>query len=74
MAEEQKKAQCQASEKKCGCSFLKTGFKVLVGLVLMGLGALAVIYWWQEVKDTIQGFLGLFLVLAGAITIAIAKD
>ena len=48
--------------------------KVILGLVLMGLGVLAVIYWWQEVKDTIQGFLGLFLVLAGAITIAIAKD
>ena len=74
MAEEQKKGECQASDKKCGCGMVKTGLKVLLGLGLMGLGALAVIYWWQEVKDTIQGFLGLFLVLAGAITIAIAKD
>ena len=53
---------------------LKGVLKVLFGLCLMVLGVLAVIYWWQEVKDTIQGFLGLFLVLAGAITIAIAKD
>jgi hypothetical protein len=74
MAEEQKKGQAEASDKKCGCSIVKTGLKVVLGLGLMGLGALAVVYWWQEVKDVIQGFLGLFLVLAGAITIAIAKD
>ena len=53
---------------------VKAVLKVLFGLVLMGLGVLAVIYWWQEVKDMIQGVLGLFLILAGAITIAIAKD
>ena len=74
MAEEQKQEQCQASKEKCGCTLVKTGLKVVLGLILMGLGALAVIYWWQEVKDLIQGCLGLFLILAGAITIAIAKD
>ena len=49
-------------------------FKVVLGLVFLSLGALALIRWWQELLTLVKGGLGLFLLLAGIITLAIAKE
>jgi hypothetical protein len=53
---------------------LKTVLKVIIGLVLIGLGAWAIILWWPQLLSVVKGCVGLFLILAGLITIAIAKD
>ncbi len=60
------------SQAKTG-SPAKTAIKVIIGVVLVVLGLAAVIYWWPELRDLIKGCLGLFLIMVGAIVIAIAK-
>ncbi len=47
--------------------------KVIVGVIFIILGLAAVIYWWKELVDLIRGFIGLFLIMIGAIAIIIAK-
>jgi len=70
MADEAKK-----DEKKCGCKkTMATVFKFLLGLVFLGLGAWAVIGWFESLKIVFMGCIGLFLILAGIITLAIAKE
>lgn len=59
--------------KKC-CSAAKAGSKVIVGVVLIILGLLAVISWRWPLLTVIKGCVGLFLIMAGAIAIAIAKE
>ncbi|MCX5697055.1 MAG: hypothetical protein NTU54_03655 [Candidatus Omnitrophica bacterium] len=71
MAEEVKQ-----EEKKC-CDVKKTMstiLKVLLGLVFLALGVLAIIRWWGDLLTLIKGGIGLFLLLAGVITLAIAKE
>ena len=63
-----------AEEAKCGCGAAKTVLKVIIGLALIGLGAWAVIAWRQELLSVVKGCLGLFFILVGAITVAIARD
>jgi hypothetical protein len=70
MAEELK----QEEKKAEGKNILGTIFKVLLGLVFLALGVLAVIGWWMQLKDLIKGCIGPFLILAGIITLAIAKE
>jgi hypothetical protein len=70
MAEELKSEEKKVEGKKV----LGTIFKVLLGLVFLALGVLAVIGWWTQLKDLIKGSIGLFLILAGIITLAIAKE
>ena len=71
MAEEIKK------EDKC-CGQGKKGFatllKVVLGLVFLALGAMAIYRWWGLLLMIIKGCIGLFLILAGVITLAIAKE
>lgn len=77
MAEEvkQNEQQTQAQEeKKSAAEVVKVFIKLIIGLVLVGLGIWAVIVWWKDLLLVIRGCIGLFLILAGAITIAIAKD
>ncbi|MFA5319697.1 MAG: hypothetical protein WBE75_06260 [Candidatus Omnitrophota bacterium] len=70
MADETKK-----DEKKCNCKkTLATVFKFLLGLVFLGLGAWAVIGWFESLKIVFMGCIGLFLILAGIITLAIARE
>lgn len=76
--EEQAKAQeTQSTEKaeetKCACS-PKGLMKIILGVVLILLGLAAVIGWWSDLWTLIKGAIGLFLIMAGAITIAIAKE
>ena len=66
MAEEKK-------EKASGAGF-KTVLKVIVGLALVVLGIALVILWFSPLIELIKGCLGLFLIMAGAMTIAIAKE
>lgn len=53
---------------------LKTMGKIIIGGTLIILGLLAVITWWSNLWAVFKGCVGLFLILAGAITIAIAKE
>ena len=70
MAEEVKQ-----EEKKCDMKkTMSTVLKVLLGLVFLALGALAIIKWWPDLLTLIKGGIGLFLLLAGVITLAIAKE
>ncbi len=70
MAEEVKQ-----EEKKCDIKkTMSTIFKVLLGLVFLALGVLAIIRWWGDLLTLIKGGIGLFLLLAGVITLAIAKE
>jgi hypothetical protein len=71
MAEEIKKEEkCCSGGKKAFSTF----FKVVLGLVFLGLGAMAILRWWKLLLMIIKGCVGLFLILAGVITLAIAKE
>ncbi|MFH1875545.1 MAG: hypothetical protein ABH865_01475 [Candidatus Omnitrophota bacterium] len=63
-----------ASEQKGCCDSNKMMMKVVIGVVLIGLGLWAVIGWWGSLLMVIKGCIGLFLALAGLIFIAIAKE
>lgn len=64
----------QEEQKVEGKKVMGTIFKVILGLVLLALGAIALIKWWPDLLLVIKGCIGLFLILAGIITLAIAKE
>ena len=70
MAEETKMEEKKTDTKQV----LATIFKVILGLVFLALGALAILRWWMHLKVVVLGCIGLFLILAGIITLAIAKE
>lgn len=70
MAEEIKQEGCKAEGKK----IFWTIFKVILGLVFLALGGLAIKNWWLDLLLVVRGCIGLFLLLAGLITLAIAKE
>ena len=51
-----------------------TVFKVILGLVFLALGVLAIMKWRGDLVAVVRGCIGLFLILAGIITLAIAKE
>jgi len=51
-----------------------TAFKVILGLAFLFLGVLAIYNWWSDLLAVVRGCIGLFLILAGIITLAIAKE
>jgi len=51
-----------------------TIFKVILGLVFLALGVGALIRWFGSLMMVFKGCIGLFLILAGIITLAIAKE
>lgn len=69
MAEEEKQ-----EAKKESANVLSVIFKVVLGLVFLGLGCIAIYSWRSDLLVVIKGCIGLFLVLAGVITLAIAKE
>lgn len=74
MAAEEK--NCLDAEKQC-CDpkkVLSTFFKVVLGLLFLVLGGLAILRYWGSLLVIVQGCIGLFLILAGVITLAIAKE
>ncbi len=72
MAEEQK--ETKEPEKADGGKAAKTLLKYLLGIALVVAGVWLVWAWREQLLMLIKGGLGLFLILAGAITIAIAKE
>jgi uncharacterized membrane protein len=70
MAEEVKKEEKKEDGKKMFSAFLK----IIVGILLLALGVGAIIRWMVPLKIVIKGCIGLFLILAGVITLAIAKE
>jgi len=70
MAEEIKQEEGKQDAKK----IVSTIFKVILGLLFLILGVGAVIRWWGALLLVIKGCVGLFLILAGIITLAIAKE
>jgi hypothetical protein len=66
MAEEAKKADVKKG--------LATFLKVVLGLVFLGIGIWAILRWWKLLFLIIKGCIGLFFILAGVITLAIAKE
>ena len=70
MAEEVKKEEKAEKVKK----IISTLFKVLLGIVFLVLGVAAILRWWKALLLLIKGSIGLFLILAGIITLAIAKE
>jgi len=53
---------------------LSTIFKVILGLVFLVLGAWSIMLWWKDLLVVFKGCIGGFLILAGIITLAIAKE
>ncbi len=70
--EEQNKIQTTATDKTSNTG--KTAAKIILGIIFIILGLFALIRWWPSLVTLIKGFIGLFLILAGAITLAVAKE
>ena len=68
MAEETKQEE-KKQDKNAG-----TIFKVLLGLVFLAFGGWALYKGWWYLIAVIKGTVGLFFILAGIITLAIAKE
>jgi hypothetical protein len=49
-------------------------FKIVLGVIFLVLGGLAVLKWWKALLLIVKGCIGLFMILAGVITLAIAKE
>lgn len=72
MAEEVK--ETKEAEKTDVNKIFKTILKVLLGIALLLIGLWLVWQWKRDLLVLIKGGLGLFLILAGVITLAIAKE
>jgi len=48
--------------------------KVLIGLILIALGAWSVWLYWPQLMTLVQGGIGLFLILCGLIAFALVAD
>ena len=57
-----------------GKKAVSTFVKVIIGLAFLVSGVLAILRWFPQLLILVQGSIGLFLILAGIITLAIAKD
>ncbi len=66
--------QTEPTKTDSGKKMFATALKVALGLLLIVLGVLMVFKWLGALQIIIKGCLGLFLVLAGLITLAIAKE
>ena len=65
MADEEKKGIPQAT---------KMALKVILGIILLAVGAWLIWLWKWDVWTVIKGFLGMVVILAGVIFLAIAKE
>lgn len=70
MAEEAKAEVKNENGKK----MMATLFKVVLGLAFLVFGAWLVYKGWSHLLSLIKGSVGLFFILAGIITLAIAKE
>jgi hypothetical protein len=75
MAEEIKETkETKEVEKTDTGKVFKTMLKVLLGIALLLVGLWLLLVWKQDLFVLIKGGMGLFLILAGLITLAIAKE
>lgn len=74
MSEELKQQENKTENKTEGNKVFSTVLKVILGLVFLILGFWAVIALRRDIFILIKGCIGPFLILAGIITLAIAKD
>lgn len=78
MDDKEKAQEGQCSTECCGSQkasdSAKTLVKMVIGIALIAFGIAAVIAWWGSLTTLLKGCIGLLLILAGAITIAIAKE
>ncbi|MFH1767574.1 MAG: hypothetical protein ABH858_00245 [Candidatus Omnitrophota bacterium] len=63
----------EKEEIKC-CQGNKAAVKMLIGGLLVLAGIWAVIAWFGDLLVVVRGCVGLFAILAGLITFAIAKE
>jgi hypothetical protein len=70
MAEEVKQEPAKVETSKV----FSVALKMVLGLGFLALGVLSIVRWWMHLKVVILGCLGLFLLLAGIITLAIARE
>jgi hypothetical protein len=70
MAEEVKQEPAKVETNKV----FSVALKMVLGLGFLALGVLSIVRWWMHLKVVILGCLGLFLLLAGIITLAIARE
>lgn len=61
-------------EEKKDNKLFATLFKIVLGLVFLVFGGWALYKGWDELLIVIKGTVGLFFILAGIITLAIAKE
>ena len=73
MANEEKNTEAKDTGKDSAGS-AKAALKMFVGGLVVILGIMAVIVWWRDLLTIVKGGLGLFMIMAGAIIIAIAKE
>lgn len=69
--------EVKQEKKECGCGCgkgLATVFKVILGLVFLALGAYLTLKGRFYLLALIKGCVGLFFILVGVITLAIAKE
>jgi hypothetical protein len=74
MSEDRKE---NANPEKTCCSSKKTFstiLKFILGLVFLVLGGWLIIKFWGELFVIIKGCIGLFLLLVGLVTLAIARE
>lgn len=72
--EHEAKQEVKKEEKQGEKNLLGNMVKVVIGLVLLVLGGLSLLKWWPELLILVRGAVGLFFILAGIITLAIAKE
>lgn len=70
MAEEIKKEEVKTDSKKT----VSTLLKVILGMIFLILGIVVTIVFRGPIIQIIKGCIGPFLILAGIVTLAIAKD
>ncbi|MDP8290435.1 MAG: hypothetical protein P9M02_05685 [Candidatus Susulua stagnicola] len=72
MSEETNDEKVEEKKGCCGCPKLNP--KVILGIVLIVIGLVLAIKWRLDLLILIKGCIGLLLIMAGAIAIAIAKE
>ena len=61
-------------QKKCISGGIKSALKVILGIILLAAGAWLIWFWRWDVLTVIKGFVGIGVILAGVIFLAIAKE
>lgn len=72
--EEERKEEEKEEKKTESKAAVKTILKIILGLIFVALGLGAIFIWRVDVLTVIRGCVGVFVLLAGIICFAIAKE